>query len=120
MPVVSSSNGAEVRSFIVRSPEIDQRDKLRPRLGQPPYPASFDAWLLEQAGLPTPRTIVAEQFEDALSAFEVLGGDVVVVLAGAVVDEQGNRVGPGVIGELVIRGANVMRGYWGKPKERNP
>jgi amino acid adenylation domain-containing protein len=34
-----------------------------------------------------------------------------------VVDEQGNRVGPGVIGELVIRGANVMRGYWGKPKE---
>lgn len=34
-----------------------------------------------------------------------------------VVDEQGNRVGPGVVGELVIRGANVMRGYWGKPKE---
>ncbi|NLE61314.1 MAG: AMP-binding protein, partial [Planctomycetes bacterium] len=34
-----------------------------------------------------------------------------------VVDEGGERVGPGVIGELVIRGANVMRGYWGKPKE---
>ncbi len=34
-----------------------------------------------------------------------------------IVDEQGNRVGPSVIGELVIRGANVMRGYWGKPKE---
>lgn len=34
-----------------------------------------------------------------------------------VVDPQGRRVPPGVIGELVIRGANVMRGYWGKPEE---
>jgi acyl-CoA synthetase (AMP-forming)/AMP-acid ligase II len=34
-----------------------------------------------------------------------------------IVDEQGRRVGPGVVGELVVRGANVMRGYWGKPQE---
>jgi long-chain acyl-CoA synthetase len=32
-----------------------------------------------------------------------------------IVDENGNRVGPGVIGELVVRGSNVMRGYWGDP-----
>ncbi len=38
----------------------------------------YTSWLLEQAGLPTPRTVVAEQFEDALLAFELLGGDVVV------------------------------------------
>lgn len=33
------------------------------------------------------------------------------------VDEQGNRVRPGVIGELVVRGSNVMRGYWELPEE---
>jgi acyl-CoA synthetase (AMP-forming)/AMP-acid ligase II len=34
-----------------------------------------------------------------------------------IVDEQGRQVGPGVVGELVVRGANVMRGYWGLPDE---
>ena len=30
----------------------------------------------------------------------------------AIVDDKGNEVPPGEIGELVIRGANVMQGYW--------
>jgi acyl-coenzyme A synthetase/AMP-(fatty) acid ligase len=34
-----------------------------------------------------------------------------------IVDENGNPVGPGVIGELVVRGSNVMLGYWGLPAE---
>lgn len=34
--------------------------------------------LMEDAGLPTPRTIVTEGFEEALSAFHELGGDIVV------------------------------------------
>jgi amino acid adenylation domain-containing protein len=34
-----------------------------------------------------------------------------------IVDEQGTRVGPGVVGELVVRGANVMLGYWESPDE---
>lgn len=33
-----------------------------------------------------------------------------------IVDEDGARVPPGVVGELVIRGATVMRGYWEKPE----
>ncbi len=34
-----------------------------------------------------------------------------------IVDEDGKRVGPGVIGELVVRGSNVLRGYWEMPEE---
>jgi amino acid adenylation domain-containing protein len=32
------------------------------------------------------------------------------------VDEHGRRLGPGQVGELVIRGATVMAGYWEKPE----
>jgi amino acid adenylation domain-containing protein len=34
-----------------------------------------------------------------------------------IVDERGCPVGPGVVGELVVRGSNIMRGYWGLPEE---
>jgi acyl-CoA synthetase (AMP-forming)/AMP-acid ligase II len=33
-----------------------------------------------------------------------------------VVTEDGGRAAPGEVGELVVRGAHIMRGYWGKPE----
>ena len=32
-----------------------------------------------------------------------------------VVDEDGNELAPGEVGEVVIRGHNVMKGYWNRP-----
>jgi len=34
-----------------------------------------------------------------------------------IVDPEGQRVAPGIVGELVIRGSNVMKGYWEMPEE---
>lgn len=33
------------------------------------------------------------------------------------VDEHDNRLGPGQVGQLVVRGATVMAGYWEKPEQ---
>ena len=49
---------------------------------------------------------------------DVRPGSVGVAIPGTEVwleDEQGNRLGPGQVGELVVRGRHVMRGYWGDP-----
>jgi amino acid adenylation domain-containing protein len=33
-----------------------------------------------------------------------------------IVDEDGNKAAPGSVGQLVIRGSTVMKGYWEKPE----
>jgi amino acid adenylation domain-containing protein len=46
-------------------------------------------------------------------------GSVGVAIPGTEVwieDEHGYRLGPGRVGELVVRGRHVMRGYWGDPQ----
>jgi long-chain acyl-CoA synthetase len=35
----------------------------------------------------------------------------------SVVDDDGKAVPPGTVGELVVRGSNVMLGYWDRPEE---
>jgi len=38
----------------------------------------YTSTLLEDAGLPTPRTIITERFDEAMAAYHELGGDIVV------------------------------------------
>ena len=54
---------------------------------------------------------------------EVRPGSVGIAIPGTEVwieDELGNRLGPGQVGELVVRGRHVMRGYWGDPAATAP
>jgi long-chain acyl-CoA synthetase len=49
---------------------------------------------------------------------DIRPGSVGIAIPGTEVwieDEAGNRLGPGQIGELVVRGRHVMRGYWEAP-----
>ena len=34
-----------------------------------------------------------------------------------IVNDKGEKAGPGIVGELVVRGSNVMRGYWKSPDD---
>lgn len=43
-------------------------------------------------------------------------GPPVPVVDVKIVDEDGNEVAPGEVGELWIKGPNVVRGYWNKPE----
>jgi acyl-CoA synthetase (AMP-forming)/AMP-acid ligase II len=36
-------------------------------------------------------------------------------MEGWIMGGNGNRLGPSMVGELVVRGPNVMKGYWGDP-----
>jgi amino acid adenylation domain-containing protein len=50
---------------------------------------------------------------------DIRPGSVGIAIPGTEVwleDEDGNRLGPGEVGELVVRGRHVMRGYWEAPE----
>jgi RimK family alpha-L-glutamate ligase len=76
--------GGSLEQVIYRVDALHRLENAGVRIINPPTAIErsvdkyYTSTLLEDAGLPTPRTIVAEQFQDAMDGFHELGGDVVV------------------------------------------
>ena len=76
--------GGSLEQVIFRVDALHRLENAGVRVINPPAAIErtvdkyYTSTLLEDAGLPTPRTIVAEQFNGAMDGFQELGGDVVV------------------------------------------
>ena len=79
------------------------------------FESTFDAVLLEGYGLSETSPVASFNHPDR----ERKAGSIGTPIAGVemrLADDEGNEVGPGEIGEICIRGHNVMRGYWQNPE----
>ncbi|MCZ2403741.1 long-chain fatty acid--CoA ligase [Paenarthrobacter sp. Z7-10] len=79
------------------------------------FESSFDATLLEGYGLSETSPVVCFNQLDGIRK----PGSIGTAVRGAqlrVLDENGNDVDPGSVGELVVSGGYVMKGYWKNPE----
>jgi RimK family alpha-L-glutamate ligase len=82
--VVRAIPGGSLEQVIFRVDALHRLTRLgipvinSPRCIERSVDKYFTSFLLQDAGLPTPRTITCERFEDAMAAIEELGGDVVL------------------------------------------
>jgi long-chain acyl-CoA synthetase len=80
------------------------------------FDATFDCVVLEGYGLSKTSPVVSFNHPHA----ERRVGSIGTLIRGVemrLVDDEGNDVPPGEVGEIAVRGPNVMKGYWGKPEE---
>ena len=75
-----------------------------------------NAWFSDAYGLT--ETVSGDTFMDREHVISKIGsvGKPVVHLAVRVVDEQGQEVPPNQLGEVVLRGPKVFKGYWRDPE----
>ena len=82
--IVRAIPGGSLEQIIFRMDTLHRLTRLgvpvinSPRCIERTVDKYFTSTLLEDAGLPTPRSVVCERFEDAMAAFEEVGRDVVV------------------------------------------
>ncbi len=82
--ILRSIPGGSLEQIIFRMDALHRLGRLgvplinSPRCIERTVDKYFTSTLIEEAGLPTPRTVVCERFDDAMAAFEELGRDVVV------------------------------------------
>jgi long-chain acyl-CoA synthetase len=79
------------------------------------FEAEFGCKILEGYGLSETSPVASFNHPDR----ERKAGSIGTPIAGVemkVVDEDDHEVAPGEVGEIVIRGHNVMKGYWNRPE----
>ena len=115
-------------AFLLRAPSLASRDlsSLRTCMyGAAPMPATTatavmkafpDARLTQACGLTEggPGGIMLTPEEVAVHP-EVSGRSALPNTEVRIVDTEGNDVAPGAIGEMIMRGETMMKGYWRKP-----
>jgi fatty-acyl-CoA synthase len=75
-----------------------------------------NAWICDAYGLT--ETVSGDTFLPRNKTFEKLGsvGRPCLHLDMKIVDEQGNELPPGQVGEILFRGPKVTKGYWENPE----
>ncbi|MCZ7572953.1 MAG: RimK family alpha-L-glutamate ligase [Ardenticatenaceae bacterium] len=82
--IVRAIPSGSLEQVIFRMDALHRLERLGVPIVNPPCAIErtvdkyFTSTLVEDAGLPTPPSVVCERFEQAMVAFEALGGDVVV------------------------------------------
>jgi fatty-acyl-CoA synthase len=111
--------------FMMQHPKFADADLSRLRIagvgGAPCALSILQTWT--ERGVPLVQgwgmteTSPAGTMLDAADAIRKLGsaGKAMMHTAIRIVDDEGNDVAPGGIGELLIKGPNITPGYWNKP-----
>jgi acyl-CoA synthetase (AMP-forming)/AMP-acid ligase II len=63
-----------------------------------------------------PEDLCLEGSEEKVRRLNSVGRDAVNVVT-KIVNAEGNEIRPGEIGEVIVKGDNVMSGYWNRPEE---
>jgi len=79
------------------------------------FEAAFGCKVLEGYGLSETSPVASFNHPDRERKAGSIGTPIVGVEM-KVVDDDGHEVPQGEVGEIVIRGHNVMKGYWGRPE----
>ncbi len=117
-------------ALLLREPDLAQRDLSSWRLsvfGAAPMPRETLAGMLsafpgvelvqlcgQTEGGPAGIYATAAQVRERPDA---TGRQAMVFYESRVLDRDGTEVAPGAIGELVLRGPGVMKGYWNRPED---
>ena len=116
--------------FLLRHPDVATRDLSSWRVGAfgaAPMPAAAVESLLatfpqveffQQCGqTEAGPTGIYSTMEQVRQRPDSSGHLAQPFVSARVVDERGADVAPGGVGELILRGETVMKGYWGQPEE---